>query len=245
MVDCPGVTVLASPIAADSSYTTAVFGLVGVLVGGVIAGGVGLWTAKQTREAAERAWVRDNRRAIYDRFLTRAQTLLIACEDARKKTEGAEASVKSADIKFWEAYSVVLTVADSALADAARIYAYRLWELRESLRSRSVMGPENFDRVTPLIRDGRHDTIDAMRAELRLDKTIWPGKDYNPFDGTKLQEKYDQGLKNRERPGAVGLPCSFRPSKARLLIRSRLKYPAFSTRSMSGPSCTHPAYIPR
>jgi|SRR5450755_2667350 len=38
------MTVLTSPIAADSSYTTAVFGMVGVLIGAVIAGGVGLWT---------------------------------------------------------------------------------------------------------------------------------------------------------------------------------------------------------
>ena len=196
------MAVLASPIATDSSYTTAVFGLVGVLIGAVVAGGVSLFTAKETREAAERAWVRDNRRGIYDRFLTCAQTLLIACENARKSgTEGAEASVESADIKLWEAYGVLLTVADSALADAARTYAYRLWELRESLRSKSVMGPDYFDRVTPLIRDGRHDTIDAMRAELGLEKTIWPARDYNPFDGTDLQGDYEQGLKNRLRPG--------------------------------------------
>jgi hypothetical protein len=30
--------------------------------------------------AAERSWMRDSRRAIYDRFLTNAQKLLIACE---------------------------------------------------------------------------------------------------------------------------------------------------------------------
>ncbi len=115
-------------------------------------------------------------------------------------------------MKFWSAYSVVLTVADGALSTAARIYAYRLWELSDSLRSDSVMGLENFDRVTLCIRDGRHDTIDAMRAELRLDKTIWPGPDYNPFVGTKLQEEYGEGLKKkskedpekRQGPGAVG-----------------------------------------
>ena len=198
------MAVLTSPIAADSSYTTAVFGLVGVLIGAVIAGGVSLWTATQTRKAAEHAWVRDNRREIYDRFLTCAQRLLIACEDARKaETEGAETSVKSADIKFWEAYSVVLTVADSALADAVRVYAYRLWELRESLRSKSVMGPDKFDRVTPLIRAGRHDTIDEMRDELGLEKTIWPETDYNPFDGTDLQQEYYEGLTWRGRPGAA------------------------------------------
>jgi hypothetical protein len=182
----------------------AVFGLAGVLIGAVIAGGVSLWSAKETREAAERAWVRDNRRKIYDRFLTCAQTLLIACENARsEETEGGEAGVESADIKFWEAYGVMLTVADSTLAAAARDYAYRLWELRESLRSKSVMGRENFDRVTPRIRDGRHDTIDAMRAELGLEKIIWPGMDYNPFKGTALQEVYAEGLKKGARPGSA------------------------------------------
>jgi hypothetical protein len=198
------MTVLASSTATDSSYAAAVFGLVGVLIGAVVAGGVSLWTAKQTREAAERAWVRDNRREIYDRFLTCAQTLLVACENARKSgSEGAEDSVEPADVKLWEAYGVLLTVAGSTLADAARDYAYRLWELKESLGSRSVMGPGNFDRVTPLIRDGRHDTIDAMRAELGLEEITWPKKTYNPFDRTNLQEDYEQGLKNRLRPGAA------------------------------------------
>jgi hypothetical protein len=65
------------------------------------------------------------------------------------------------------------------------------------------MGKENFDRVTPLIRDGRHNTIDAMRAELELEKTTWPGPHYNPFDGTDLQEEYNEGLKKRLRPGSV------------------------------------------
>ena len=80
----------------------AVFGFVGVLVGAVIAGGVSLRIAKQTREAAERAWVRDNRREIYDRFLTCSQTLLNACEDADKsKTKEAQASIKTARLVAW------------------------------------------------------------------------------------------------------------------------------------------------
>ncbi|HZI74462.1 MAG TPA: hypothetical protein VFD73_10700, partial [Gemmatimonadales bacterium] len=90
------MTVLASPIAAGSSYATAVFGLTGVLIGAFIAGAVSLWVAKQARDAAERAWVRDNRREIYDRFLTYAQTLLIACEEAREsETNGEKASVET------------------------------------------------------------------------------------------------------------------------------------------------------
>ncbi len=182
----------------------ALFGLSGVLIGAVIAGAVSLWTAKETRQAAERAWVRDNRREIYDRFLTCAQTLLIACENARNAGTGEEeASVRSADISFWETYGVILTVADGELAAAARVYAYRLLELRESLRSKSVMSPDYFGSVAPLVRESRHDTIDAMRAELGLEKTIWPEKDYNPFDGTYLQEEYDKGLKERLRPGSA------------------------------------------
>jgi hypothetical protein len=198
------MSVLAMPMAVDSSYATAVFGLAGVLIGAVVAGGFGLWTAMVTRQAAERAWVRDNRREIYDRFLTCGQTLLVVCEDARKADrEGAETAVNSADVKFWEAYGVMLTVADSALANAARTYAYRLQELRESLRSKSVMTADHFDRVTPLIRLGRHATIDAMRAELGLEKTIWPDANYNPFDGTDLQEEFEESLKTPRSPEAL------------------------------------------
>jgi hypothetical protein len=198
------MSVLASPMAAGSSYTAAVFGLAGVLIGAVVAGGFSLWTALVTRQAAERAWVRDNRREIYDRFLTCGQALLVGCEDARKADrEGAETTVNSADVKFWEAYSVLLTVADSALADAARTYAYRLQEARESLRSKSVMTADHFGRVTPLIRIGRHATIDAMRDELGLEKTIWPDASYNPFEGTDLQEDFEASLKNRRSPEAL------------------------------------------
>ena len=98
---------------------------------------------------------------------------------------------------------MVQTVADSTLALAARDYAYRLWELKSMLDSASVMGRQYFDRVTPTIRDGRHDTIDAMRAELELKEITWPGPDYNPFDKTDLKEEYAEGLKKRPRPGFV------------------------------------------
>jgi hypothetical protein len=100
-------------------------------------------------------------------------------------------------VKFWEAYSVLLTVADSALANAARTYAYRLQEARESLRSKSVMPPDRFDRVTPLIRKGRHATINAMRVELGLEKTSWPKAETVVDAGegvlTPVREAYPQG----------------------------------------------------
>jgi hypothetical protein len=139
-----------SPLAGGSSLLPAVFGLAGALIGGIIAGAVSLLVARQAREAAERAWIRDNRREIYDRFLTYAQRLLIACEaykDARRQKEAAKASVESAFTSFWEVYGVVQTVAGNQLFEAARIYGYRLWELATSLGSTSVMGPENFSDV--------------------------------------------------------------------------------------------------
>jgi len=206
------MVMLASSIAAGSSYATAIFGLVGSLIGGFIVGVVSLLVARQAREAAERAWIRDNRREIYDRFLTCAQRLLIACEarrpgrrgeeaDSRPQGEGAEASVESANTNFFEAYVVVQTVADVALVAAARVHAYRLWELKASLDSTSVMGPENFDRVTELIRVARHDAIRAMRAELGLGGSVDPAADYNPFVGTDLEEKY--AAAERDRPGSA------------------------------------------
>jgi hypothetical protein len=192
---------LGTSIAWDSSYAPAVFGLVGSLIGGFIAGGISLLVAWQARKAAEGAWVRDNRRVIYDRFLTYAQKLLIACEtrkDAHRNQEAVEASVESAYTKFFEVYGVVQTVAGIGLVNAARVYAYRLSTLKENLVPglfTNVMEPENFGPITlvgQLIRDARHDTIDAMRAELRLGGSISLEKDYNPFAGTDLEPNYAQ-----------------------------------------------------
>ena len=52
------MVLLESPVAVVSP---AVYGLLGSLIGGAIAGSVSLLVAWQTRGAAERAWVRDNR----------------------------------------------------------------------------------------------------------------------------------------------------------------------------------------
>lgn len=187
--------------------TAAAFGLVGSLIGGAIAGAVSYLVARQAREAAEQAWVRDNRREIYDRFLTAGQNLLIACETYRagernrgNKNPEAENGVESAFSNLFESYGVVQTVADVRLVDAARSYAYRLWELREMLRSKSVLKPDNFDRVAELVRVARHETIDAMRTELGLAGNIRPPDGYNPFAGTDLAEQYAAG--KRGRPGA-------------------------------------------
>jgi hypothetical protein len=170
----------ASPIAAGISYATAIFGLVGSLIGGFIAGAASLLVARQARRAAEGAWIRDNRREIYDQFLTCGQRLLVAClarkdgrrdegADSRPRVEVAEASVESADANFVEAYAVVQTVADITLVRACRDYANQLRKLKTS-----VMGPENSDPAADLVRDARHATINAMRAELGLKGKVDP-----------------------------------------------------------------------
>jgi hypothetical protein len=63
-----------NPILAANPYVIAVLGFAGALRGGFIAGTVSLLVAKHTRDAAERAWIRDSRRQIYDRFLTAAES---------------------------------------------------------------------------------------------------------------------------------------------------------------------------
>lgn len=73
-----------SPLAGGISLSPVLSGLLGAVIGGLTAGVVSLLVAWQTRKAAERAWVRDNRREIYERFLTYAQSLLIACEAYHK-----------------------------------------------------------------------------------------------------------------------------------------------------------------
>jgi hypothetical protein len=129
--------------------------------------------------------------------------LLIACEAHRgSETEGAETTVEAAHAKFFEAYGVVQTVAEPALVGAARVYAYRLWELRAMLDSTSVMGSEHFSDVARYVRDARHNTIDAMRAELGLAGSVRVEGKFNPFVGTDLKEEYARG--ERIRPGSAG-----------------------------------------
>ncbi len=185
-----------------SPYVTAVFGLVGSLIGGFIAGTVSLLIARQTRDAAERAWIRDNRRELYDRFLSHGQQLLIACEyasDRRRTTEGVETAYND----LFGAYGVVQTVAKRPVVDAARLYAYRLQELVEVLDSRSALGRESFDEVAQLIRLARHDTIDAMREELELEGSARPPRRYNPFAGTRFERPWAKahGLDDAPQPG--------------------------------------------
>jgi hypothetical protein len=78
--------VVRAVLAATNPYGVAVVGLVGSLVGGLIAGTVSLLVARQTRDAAERSWIRDSRRDIYDRFLTRAQQTACRLRRVRRDT---------------------------------------------------------------------------------------------------------------------------------------------------------------
>ncbi len=200
------MVMLNNPLAATgSSLAPAVLGLAGALIGGVIAGTASLVVAGQARKAAERAWMRDNRRAIYDRFLTCSQMLFLACEAYKdagpQEKEEAKADVKSAFTSFWGAYSVVETVAGTALFKEVRTYGYRLWELAAELGSTGVMGPENLGDVDKLVRPARQDTIAAMRGDLGLGGGLV--RDFNPFAGTPLEEKYANG--ERPRPGPLVL----------------------------------------
>lgn len=184
------MTPLDTPLLAVSAYVTAAFGLAGSLIGGAIAGVVSLLVARQAREAAERSWMRDSRREIYDRFLTNAQKLLIACEDAGGTEEEKEA-VEEAHVDFFEVYGVVQTVAERPVVDAARVHGYRLLELSEAGRRGSPSAAERarLDRVAQLVRLARHDTIDAMRAELGLAGSARPPADFDPFRGTDLEHR--------------------------------------------------------
>ena len=92
------------------------------------------------------------------------------------------------------------------MVDAARVYAYRLLELKEELDSKGILGPDSFDRVARLVRFARHDTIDAMRGELGLSGSARPPEVFNPFRGTDLEDQYRASV--RDGPGSEALLLS-------------------------------------
>ena len=164
-------------IADVSPYVTAGVGLLGSLIGGAIAAVVTLMVARQARDAAASGWIRDTRRDVYDRFLTAGQELLIVHE--------ARSPVDQAHSDFFEVYGVLQTVAERPVVNAARVYAYRLLELKDRR-----LGPQNVGAVAQLVRRARHDTIDAMRAELGVEGSARPSDDFNPFQGTDFENQY-------------------------------------------------------
>jgi xanthosine utilization system XapX-like protein len=171
------LSVFENMIADVSPYVTAAVGLLGSLIGGAIAATVNLMVARQARDAAASSWIRDTRRDVYDRFLTTGQELLVAHE--------ARSAVDEAHSDFFEVYGVLQTVAERPVVDAARVYAYRLLELKDRR-----LGSRNYGAVAQLVRLARHDTIDAMRAELGVDGSARPSDDFNPFQGTEFENQY-------------------------------------------------------
>lgn len=152
---------LGSPIAQGSSYTPAIFGLAGSLIGGFIAGTVSLLVARQARAAAEGAWIRDSRREIYDRYLTYAERLLHGCEAykaAHRYEEKVKANVESSYTNFWEVYGVVQTVAGARLVETARIHAYRLGVLAEASLDLRVVSVRRRRSIRLLVRTWRRST---------------------------------------------------------------------------------------
>jgi hypothetical protein len=166
-----------------SPWVSAAFGLIGTAVGGAIAGGVSLRVASEARRAAERAWVRDSRREIYDRFLTAGQKLLAVMEkaaDTRTAPVKADPAIEDAYSAYFEAYASVQTVAEMDVVASARKHAYRLQALKDILDGGGAFERGEFHRIARLVRDARHDTIDAMREDLGLHGSARPpaGTDY-------------------------------------------------------------------
>jgi hypothetical protein len=164
-----------------SPWVAAAFGVVGTVIGGVIAATVSLRLARDAREAAERAWVRDSRRQIYDRYLIAGQRLLAVMEKAASRVPTKpEAEVEESYSAFFGAYASVQTVAELGVVANARIHAYRLQALKDILDGRGPFEHRDFNRIAKLVRDARHDTIDAMRADLGLPGDAKPptGDDY-------------------------------------------------------------------
>jgi hypothetical protein len=176
---------LESPVA---DVSPAVYGLLGSLIGGAIAGSVSLLVARQTRATAERAWVRDNRRGIYSEFLTNAQKFLIAL----LKREHIEEAYED----FFAPWGVVQTVGGQEVVEAARTYGYRLVELKDEHDAKNPSGPEYFDKVAWWVRRGRHATIAAMRSDLELPAAPL-SDDYNGFIGTTFEKEYRAAVERR------------------------------------------------
>src|SRR5919201_3544683 len=119
---------------AASAYVSAASGLAGALIGGAIAGVVSLKIAREARDQAERSWMRDSRRDIYDRFLAAGQKLLAVMERtaaATKVQDESGATVDAAYAAYFETYPSVQTVAELCVVKPAREHAYLLQALKD------------------------------------------------------------------------------------------------------------------
>lgn len=57
--------------------------------------------------------------------------------------------------------------------------------------ARGDLEPAVFEQVAQLVRLARHETIDAMRADLGLTGSASPPKEFNAFDGTDLENEFE------------------------------------------------------
>jgi hypothetical protein len=149
----------------------AVYAILGSLVGGLVGGSFSALLAWQTRKAGEHAWVRDNRREIYDRFLTRGQALLIALTEPREDARSDD--LYDEYVGFMGAYAVVQAVADREVVDAARTYGYGLGDLKRLV----AVGSTHARSAARQVRLDRQATIDMMRGELGLTGSAKPLED--------------------------------------------------------------------
>jgi hypothetical protein len=174
---------------AAGAYVSAAAGLAGALIGGGIAGVVTLKVAHEAREQAERSWMRDSRRDIYDRFLAAGQKLLAVMESAAstkaenesragKLQDESDPVVDAAYAAYFETYASVQTVAELRVVKPAREHAYLLQALKDALDDGDRLRSGEFHRIAQVVRLARQDTIDAMRADLDLRGSAKPPAGY-------------------------------------------------------------------
>jgi hypothetical protein len=180
------------PIAGVSPIVAGVFALLGSVIGGAIAATATFLVGRRASEVAATSWLRDARREVYARFLSDGQQLLIEHEGSFHNTRAIVASeaIDQAHSAFFEVYPGVQLVGTRPVVEAARVYAYRLLELREGR-----LGVQNFGRVSELVRLARHDVIDAMREEYGLPDSARPAEGrFNAFLGTELADRYQETI---------------------------------------------------
>jgi hypothetical protein len=200
----------ATPIIAAVSTLTgsiiaAASALAGSLIGGGIAAGVSVKEARDNRRAAESSWVRDSRRAIYDRFLVAGQSLLHELQTAKRTADAADkrhATIDAAYSTFVGTYASVQTVAEVDVVQHAREQMYLLEALKSILDDRKWFESDQFDRIAEFVRFARQDTIDAMRADLDLDASAKPKTDKEEYEEAVRAAVEDIASKHPRRDAA-------------------------------------------
>jgi hypothetical protein len=175
-------------LAAETNpYALAGIALLGTLIGGGIAAWSNLSLARRTRDENRHQWIRDQRATLYDRYLSEGQGVLVACVN-RGMLSHERSAPRIDTSKLMGIYAVVQILASKPVVDAARIYGYRILAL-ERLGLRGNVDETSFDEIGQLVRAARHDTIEAMRAELELPGSARPDDGFDEFRGTEFQGK--------------------------------------------------------